>query len=411
VEVDLDAIRANTLAFVEWLAMHRKRSKPATAAALPVPLARRAACPCQLMAVVKADAYGHGAVPVARAALEAGATWLGVATVDEALELRASGLTAPILLLAEAPETALGDLVEAHVTCTAASLDFLHTLSGYGLLNNVELPYHLKIDTGMNRIGVAPADALSVLKEATELPKLKLQGVFTHFATADVAGDWDARKQLERFQDVLRQIEEAGIEVELRHACNSAATLLMPEAHLDMVRVGISLYGLHTSDDMRKPLALTPTMSVRARATCVKHLSMGEGVGYNLSWRAFKPTTLVTLPLGYADGVPRAASNKLDVLISATGRRIEQAGLVCMDQLMAAASGAEPLAPGDEFTLIGTAGRVSDAREAARKLRTHNTSRTDGFISVEEVADKSDTIVHEIVCGFGQRLERVYRNK
>jgi alanine racemase len=312
-EIDLAAIRANVEAF---RALVSKVALKSAAAEKRVPKTP------SIMAVIKANAYGHGAVMVARAALAAGATWLGVATVDEALELREAGITAPLLLLSEPPETALPELVAAKVTCTAASMEFLHTLSGYALLNNEEISYHLKIDTGMNRIGIRADDAVSVLREATELPRLKLGGIFTHFASADSMRDWDAQQQFERFQGVLRRAKDIGIRPPLVHACNSAATMLMPEAHFDMVRVGISIYGLHPSDDTRKLLDLTPAMSVRARATLVKPLAMGEGVGYSFTWRAYKPVHLATLPLGYADGIPRLASNKMDALIARNGKRI-----------------------------------------------------------------------------------------
>ena len=400
-EIDLNAIRANVDAF---RALVSEVALEAAATSKRVPKTPR------IMAVVKADAYGHGAVTVARAALAAGASWLGVATPDEALELREAGITAPLLLLSEPPETALPELVAANVTCTAGSLDFLHTLSGYGMLNNEEITYHLKVDTGMNRIGVRADQAVSVLREAAELPKLKLGGVFTHFATADSALDWDAQQQLERFQGVLRRANDIGIKPPVVHAANTAATMLMPGAHFDMVRIGIGLYGLHPSDDTRKVLDLTPAMSVRARATLVKPLAMGEGVGYGLTWRAVRPVHLATLPLGYADGIPRLCSNKMDVLIGLSGKRIEQVGNVCMDQMMAAASPADGIQTADEFVLMGAADRSADTRDLARAVRDHTHRKIEGFIPADEIAEQAETITYELVCGLGQRLEKVYLN-
>jgi alanine racemase len=390
VEVDLEAIRANVLAFRRLIGDS-----------------------VRFMAVVKADAYGHGAVPVARAATDAGASWLAVATVAEALELRAAAITTPLLLLSEPPEDALPELIAAAVTCTATSLEFLHTLSGYALLQNRPAGYHLKIDTGMNRIGTGPRQAAALLAEAAALPQIELGGVFTHFATADAPGDWDAHKQLEAFETALRHIRDAGLQPGLVHACNTAGAVLLPQARYDMVRVGIGLYGLHPSDATRTALCLTPAMSVHARATRVKAAAVGEGVGYGLTYRMFQPQILVTLPLGYADGVPRLASNRLELMVASTGRRVEQVGRVCMDQLMCALEAQSTVEFGDEFVLVGTAGSVSDASAAARAVRTTGSprSRGDGFISIDEVAEKAETISYEICCGFGRRLERVYVHK
>jgi len=401
-EIDLEAIRANITAFRHFVSEYAAKAAAEEKRVPKTPA---------LMAVVKADAYGHGAVKVGRAALAAGASWLGVATVDEALELRANGITAPVLLLSEAPETALPELIAAGITCTAASLGFLQTLSGYALLNNEEITYHLKVDTGMNRIGIPADQAVSVIREALELPKLKLGGVFTHFATADSARDWDAGQQLERFQGVLRRLKDIGIRPPLIHACNSAATMLIPEAHYDLVRVGISMYGLHPSDDSREVLDLTPAMSVRARATLVKPLGMGEGVGYGLTWRAYKPVHLATLPLGYADGIPRLGSNKLDALIALSGTRVEQVGNVCMDQLMVAAGTTDAVQTADEFVLMGAADRGADVRELAREARDHTRRKIEGFIPADEIAEKAETITYEILCGLGQRLEKIYLNE
>lgn len=386
-EIDLGAIRSNVLAFRSLVGAQT-----------------------QVMAIVKADAYGHGAVRVSRAALEAGATWLGVATVDEALELRRADITAPILILAEPPEDALPEIIEHNITPTATGLEFLRTLSGHALLANTTVPFHLKIDTGMNRIGVSVDQAAAVLRDAQALPNLRVGGVFTHFATADVAGDWDVKQQIERFERALRRIREVGVDSGIVHACNSAGAVLLPEARYGMVRIGISLYGLHPSDATRQHITLTPVMSVHARATRVKPVALGEGVGYGLTWHAFRKAQLVTLPLGYADGIPRLASNKMNVLIGATGKRIEQVGTVCMDQLMCAAGPHDQVAFGDEFVLVGCAGKVSDVAAAASTVRVQNSPRTPGFISIDELADLAQTINHEITCGLGQRLEHVYRD-
>ncbi|MCL2324105.1 MAG: alanine racemase, partial [Actinomycetia bacterium] len=219
---------------------------------------------------------------------------------------------------------------------------------------------------------------------------LELAGVFTHFATADVEGDWDAALQLRRFEQALAAIRTADIAIPLVHAANSAATVLIPEARFDMVRVGISLYGLYASEDTPRHIALRPVMSVKARATLLKTIATGEGVSYGLTWRAPVPTRIATLPLGYADGMPRRLSNRAEFLLERDGRRVEQVGRICMDQLMAEIPERAPIEVGDTFVVIGQ-------NEAG-----------DDEITVEWYAKAADSIEHEITIGFGNRLEKVY---
>jgi len=377
VEIDLAALQANVRLFCDLIG-------PRT----------------QFMAVVKADAYGHGAVRCARAALAAGATWLGVATADEALQLRASGIDAPVLIFAEVPETALAELIVADVDLCASSPRFLQAASQVATRLERTARFHLKVDTGMHRIGVAPEEAPRVLVDAAELPGLELAGVFTHFATADVEDDWDAGIQLRRFNATLDAIRGVGIHIPLVHAANSAATVLIPEARFDMVRVGISLYGLYASKDTPRHIKLHPVMSVKANATLVKTIATGEGVSYGLIYHAYKPVRIATLPLGYADGMPRRLSGKMDFLLERDGRRVPQVGRVCMDQMMAEIPDNEDVAKGDTFIVIGK------AIVAATDLRPARTEE----ITVEQYAKAADSIEHEITIGFGNRLEKVYLN-
>ena len=403
-DIDLEAIADNVMAF---------RNLLKTQANLVAHQTKRVAKTPALMAVVKADAYGHGAVEVARTSIAAGATWLGVATVDEALELRRAGISTNLLLLSEPPEEALPELLAANVTCTVASTDFLQTLAGHALLEHREITYHLKVDTGMRRVGIAAQDAVQVARSAADLPMLKMGGIFTHFATADVPKDWDALQQLELFNGVLRRLDDMRLRPPIVHACNSAATLLMPQAHFDMVRVGISLYGMHPSKSTNQLIDLTPAMSVRARASHTKAIAMGEGVGYGLTWRAHKPLTIVTLPLGYADGIPRICSNNMDILSDKTNKRIEQVGNVCMDMLMAAAQNSDQLAEGDQFTLMGAVSAKSSAqsvRNLAKDAQSRRFGKSEDYISADEIAAAAKTISYEILCGLGARLEKVYRN-
>lgn len=338
------------------------------------------------MAVVKADAYGHGAVQVARAALEAGADRLGVATVDEGCALRAAGIDAPIHLLSEPPATMADEIVAQGLTPTATSTSFVDALSAAAVRARRVVDCHLKIDTGMHRIGVAPEDAahLATLIEAT--PGVRLEGVFTHFACADTPSHPSVRTQLDRFRGAIDQIRAAGVDTGIVHAANSPATVLLPEAHFDMVRVGIALYGLEPCADAARHVALRPAMSVKARATAVRGVMTGEGVSYGHTWIAEAPACVITLPLGYADGVHRVASGKMDVLVR--GRRCRQVGRVCMDQFMVALPDEGPVSVGEECVLIGRQG--------------------DQAVSAEEMAELTGTINYEVACALGMRLERLH---
>jgi alanine racemase len=340
----------------------------------------------RLMAVVKADGYGHGGLEVARVALASGADRVGVATVDEALRLRAGGLTGAIQLLAEAPPTAADVIVEREITPTLFSRSFAVALADAASRQGRAVPFHLKVETGMNRIGVRAEEAPEFLAELRGLPGLRLEGVFTHFATADVPGDWEFERQLERFTSAIQRMRDSGIDPGTVHAANSAATILHPEAHFDMVRCGIAVYGLHPADTTHGVIELEPAMSVKARVTRVARLAMGEGVSYGFAWHAPAPTTVATLPIGYADGVRRGLSGQMRVLLG--GRPCRQVGRVCMDQLMVEVPRGLEVEVGDEAVLVGRQG--------------------DGTLTIEQQAVLVSTIDYEIACGYGVRLGRVY---
>lgn len=338
------------------------------------------------MAVVKADAYGHGGVPVARRALDAGADRLGVATVAEAIELREAGITARLHVLSEPPAAAAGLLLDHDIIATVATRDFAVALAREATARGTEALYHLKVDSGMNRVGVRAEDAAEFSAGLKDFPGLEHEGTFTHFATADTPGDWDFETQMQRFTSALHQMRDEGVDPGIVHAANSPATILHSESHFSMVRCGIALYGLHPDPATRGKVELRPAMSVRARISFLKRIAMGEGVSYGLTWRAASPTTIATLPLGYADGVHRVLSNKMDVLIG--GRRCHQVGRVCMDQLMVEVPAGLAARVGDEVVVVG-----SDASET---------------IAIEEMADLAGTINYEIACAFGMRMERIY---
>ena len=338
------------------------------------------------MAVVKADGYGHGALQVARASLAAGADRLGVATVAEAIALRKAGITAPVQLLAEPPDTTIRDILDHDLVPAVTTREFAVALGKEALLRDTEARYHLKIDTGMHRIGVRAEDAAEFARSLADFPGLALEGTFTHLATADVPGDWEVQRQLERFVRALEDMHAEDVVPGIVHAANSPATILYPGAHFDMVRCGIALYGLHPSEATYGVVDLAPAMSIMARVSFVKRIGMGDGVSYGLTWRAAAPSTIATLPLGYADGVHRAVSNRMQVLIG--GLRCQQVGRVCMDQLMVEVPRGLAARRGDEVVLVGTQGAET--------------------ISMDEIAELAGTINYETACAFGMRLERGY---
>jgi alanine racemase len=338
------------------------------------------------MAVVKADGYGHGAVEVARAAISAGADRLGVATVAEGMELRGAGIGAPVQILSEPPHTTVSTLVEFELTPTLFNRAFAVALSRAASLAQTTVPFHLKVDSGMNRIGVRAENAADFLESLTGLPGIELEGVFTHFATADVPGDWEFERQVERFEAAVEAMRARRIEPGIVHAANSPATILHPETHYDMVRPGMAVYGLHPAPSTVGHVDLRPAMAVKSRVTRVAKVGMGEGVSYGFTWHASSPSTVATLPLGYADGVRRGLSNKMRVLVN--GRACDQVGRVCMDQLMFEVPRGATAAVGDEAVLVGRQGRSE--------------------LTMDEQAEAAGTIVYEIACGYGARLERRY---
>jgi alanine racemase len=341
----------------------------------------------RFMAVVKADGYGHGAVRVARAAAAGGADCFGVATVAEAVELRDGGVTAPVQLLSEPPEDAIAMLLDRDIIPTVTTREFAVALGRFAAARGVEARYHLKIDSGMNRIGVRAEDAAEFARNLADFPGLKLVGTFTHLATADVAGDWEVTRQLQRFESALAEMRTEGVDAGTIHAANSPATILYPEAHYDMVRCGIAIYGLQPSSATERVLGLAPAMSIKARATLVKRIGMGESVSYGFTWTAAAPTVVATLPLGYADGVHRVLSGEMDVLMG--GTRCRQIGRICMDQMMVEVARGVTAGRGEEAVLVGAQGNDR--------------------IRMETLAEKAGTINYELACGFGMRLERVYK--
>jgi len=336
------------------------------------------------MAVVKADGYGHGSLLSAQAALTGGADRLGVATLEEAVSIREAGITVPLHVLSEPPVTGVGLVIEQAIVPTVATREFAVELSRAATLSGVTVRYHLKVDSGMNRIGVKAEEAHDMVAWLRALPGLEMEGVFTHFATADVPGDWEFERQVERFRKAIDRMRTEGVRPPIVHAANSAATILHTETHFDMVRGGIAIYGLHPAPSTYGSLELQPAMAVKARVSFLKRIGLGDGVSYGMTYHAGAPTTIATVPAGYADGVHRAASNAMHVLVD--GRRCKQVGRICMDQFMIEVPDALHVAAGDEVVIVGSQG----------------TER----ILMDEPATQAGTINYELACGFGLRLER-----
>lgn len=340
----------------------------------------------RFMAVVKADGYGHGAVRAAEAALLGGADRFGVATVEEAVALRDAGLTAPVHLVSEPPVDSVGILLENDIIPAVTTREFAVALAKQAMLLQRPARFHLKIDTGMNRIGVRAEEAADFVTWLKGLPGLEMEGAFTHFATADVPGDWEFDTQVQRLESALAKLRTEGVRPSLVHAANSAATILHPHTHFDMVRCGIAIYGLHPSRATYSKVELRPAMSVKARVSYVKRVGLGDGVSYGFTWHAAAPTTIATLPLGYADGVHRVLSNSMEVLLG--GKRCKQVGRICMDQLMVEVPAGVSISQGDEAVLVGAQGSER--------------------ILMDEVAEKAGTINYESACSFSRRMERRY---
>ncbi len=347
--------------------------------------------PAGLCAVVKAAGYGHGSVPVARAALEGGATWLAVALVEEGAVLRRNGIGAPVLLLSEPPVDAMDEVVALGLTPT------LYTEQGVEAAAKAvagsegpPLTVHVKVDTGMHRVGATDQGAVAVVQAVAERPELTFGGLWTHFAVADEPGEPFTDEQCARFKVVVERLAALGLRPPIVHAANSAGALIHPGARLDMVRCGIALYGVAPSLALAavEPVAgLRPALSLRARVSFVKRVGAGEAVSYGLRRPLEREATVATVPVGYADGVPwRLGVSGGEVLIG--GRRRPLAGSVTMDQILVDCGDDEGVLPGDEVVLIGRQGREQ--------------------ITAWDWASQVGTIAYEVLCGIGPRVPKVY---
>lgn len=339
----------------------------------------------ELMGVVKGYAYGHGNPVCARAILDAGATRLGVARVAEALHLREAGIGAPIHVFTEPPPEAAATIVAHDLTATVYTQHFAEALDEAARRAGRRVPIHVKIDTGMHRVGLMVDDVPAGVTVLRALGYLEIEGVWTHLAVADVPDHPFTNKQLELFSGVVDQLARAGVEPRYRHAANSAALLTRPDSHFDLVRPGAALYGLLPGPALAGIADLRPVMSLRARVNMVKHLPAGERLSYGLAYELEQDAHVVTVPAGYADGYDRRLSGRAYVLLR--GARHEVSGTVCMDQFMVDV-GAARAEVGDVVTLLGADG--------------------DERITAEELAELIGTINYEVTARVPSRVPRLY---
>lgn len=342
----------------------------------------------KIMAIVKADAYGHGMIPVVKALDAMGIDAYGIAILEEGIELRKAGIKKPLLILGFTPSPMYPDLVEYDITQTVFKYDMAKEISDVAMSMNKIANIHIKLDTGMSRIGFQiDEESLNTILDIAKLPGIKISGIFTHFACADEKDKTSAHKQLSEFNDFIKKLEDSGLYIPMKHISNSAAIMDLPEANMDMVRSGIATYGLYPSEEVQKGrLALRPALELKTNVVFIKDVPAGVGVGYNSTYITTKKTTIATIPVGYGDGYPRQLSSKGRVLIN--GQYAPIIGRICMDQFMVDITGLKDIKEGDVVTLVGRDG--------------------DEFISVEEVAALSGSFNYEFICNIGKRIPRVY---
>jgi alanine racemase len=350
----------------------------------------------QLMAVVKANGYGHGAAPVAETALDNGASCLAVHRTLEGVQLRQAGITAPILIMGYTLPAQAETIVRWDLTPTVNTPEQAQALSNSASLQGKVLPIHVKVDTGLGRFGLLPGEVVDFVQAISTLPGLVLEGIYTHFAIADAADKTYTLQQFEILRDVVRKLEEAegnrggGLPalhaIPIKHAAGSAATLDLPQTHLDMVRCGITLYGLRPSDEVEPTIPLRPAMTLKSHVARVRTLPAGSSISYGCTYTTSEPTRVALVPVGYGDGYHRLISNRGQVLIR--GQRAPVVGRVCMDQLVVKVSHILNVQQDDEVVILGRQG--------------------DDEITAEEVAAWAETINYEVTTSILPRVTRVY---
>jgi alanine racemase len=344
-----------------------------------------AVAPAAVMPIVKANAYGHGLVPVARHLVSLGTRSLGVAFLEEAVALREAGVTVPILVMGGIFGDQIPIFLRHGLTLTASSIDKLKQIDAIAAGMGVTATVHLKIDTGMERIGVHYYSARGLLERAADCARVRVEGIYSHFANADAEDLTSARLQLARFLEVLEWYDKQGVPPPVRHMANSGAVLQLRESHLDLVRPGILLYGVYPSVEVRQTISVKPALALRSRVVYFKVVTPGHPVSYGSTWQSDHPVRVVTVPVGYGDGYFRALSNVAHVLIR--GRKYPVVGRVCMDQTMVNLEW-ETAYNGDVVTLLGADG--------------------DELITCEDLAEWAGTIPYEVLTNLNTRIPRVY---
>jgi alanine racemase len=342
-----------------------------------------------IMAVVKAEAYGHGAVPVAKAAIAAGASWLGVALTEEGIALRAAGLTVPILILGPIQPDQVKPVVEYGLTAALCNWEAAVAMSREAGRTGKIAMAHLKVDTGMGRIGIGPSMAVEFMAKLKELPGLQVSGIFSHMATADERDKSYARKQIEIFSTMVAALRTAGLLPGKVHLANSAGIMELPTSYFNMVRPGIILYGLYPSDEVdRQKASFEPALALKTRVTFVKRVAKGTGISYGQRYHTGRESNIATIPIGYADGWSRMLTNKAEAVVH--GKKFPIVGTICMDQCMIDLRD-EPVEIGEEVILIGKSGTAT--------------------ITADEIAESLGTINYEVTCMLNNRLPRMWVNE
>ena len=365
-EVDLDAIAHNIKEI-------RKITNPSA----------------QLMAVVKADAYGHGFLEVTKTLLENGADRLAVATLREGEQLRSRGVQVPILVLGALMEEDIEDYINFNITPNVFSYETAHAISYIAEKKEKVTKIHIKLDTGMSRIGFLTGEnnekVVEEIIKISKLPYIEIEGIFSHFSTSDEYDDSYTRLQFKRFTDVINMLEERGLHIPIKHICNSAAIMMYPEMHMDMVRPGVILYGMYPSDEVDKSkLDLKPAMTLKAKVTLVKEVEPGRGVSYGKEYITDRVTKIATVPIGYADGYLRRLAKDGKMIVH--GQQVPIIGRICMDQCMIDVTNVHNIERGDEVILFSDKG-----------------------ITVDDLARWLDTINYEVTCVIGKRIPRIYK--
>jgi alanine racemase len=339
----------------------------------------------KILQVVKADAYGHGAIEISNAALRNGASALGVANADEGVQLRVSGITAPVLILSPATGSEIGQIIKYNLTPSVSDLAFAREFQKKAHKAGIRAPLHVEVDTGMGRGGTIQTEACRTIREVSSFPNLSLEGIFTHFSESEILSCYNDL-QWRAFRELLDKLETGGIRIPIRHISNSGAILNYPDCHLDMVRPGIISYGIYPSPATRGKAALNPVMSFKTRVVLVKEFPEGCGIGYGRTFITRRPTQIATIPVGYGDGLGWPLSNQGEALIR--GKRVPIAGRISMDMCTLDISHVPECIVGDEVVLMGEQGGER--------------------ITADEIAAKVYSISYEILCALGKRAPRVF---